>query len=89
VPFAGDYFDVVTAFDVIEHLKNPCNMLSEAYRILKNKDYLYYQRLILLVGQINFCFSLDIYPLNMSVPASMGKIWRKDLFREFLQALDM
>jgi 2-polyprenyl-3-methyl-5-hydroxy-6-metoxy-1,4-benzoquinol methylase len=48
--FAGDYFDVVTAFDVIEYLKNPYNMLSELIEFSKTKDYLYYQRLTLRVG---------------------------------------
>jgi ubiquinone/menaquinone biosynthesis C-methylase UbiE len=63
LPFPGDYFDVVTAFDVIEHLKNPDNMLSEAYRVLKNKGLFilstpnlasWVNRLLLLFGYIPF-----------------------------------
>ena len=61
--FAGDYFDAVTAFDVIEYLKNPYNMLSEAYRVLKNKGLFilstpnlasWVNRLLLFFGYIPF-----------------------------------
>ena len=33
--FDGDFFDAITMWDVIEHLKNPLDIVKEAYRILK------------------------------------------------------
>lgn len=36
IPYENDFFDVVTIFDVIEHVKEPGAILSEAYRVLKN-----------------------------------------------------
>lgn len=35
INFKNDYFDVITAFDVIEHIKEPQKLTAEFYRILK------------------------------------------------------
>lgn len=35
LPFEQQHFDIVIAFDVVEHLKNPMNFFMEAYRVLK------------------------------------------------------
>jgi len=40
LPFESDFFDVITMFDVIEHIKNYETSLKEAYRILKKKGLL-------------------------------------------------
>lgn len=37
LPFPNDYFDVILAFEVIEHLIVPENLVKESYRILKPK----------------------------------------------------
>lgn len=38
-PFPVHYFDVITCFEVIEHIKNPSNLLREVYRVLKDDGY--------------------------------------------------
>jgi len=59
-PFESDFFDLITAFDIIEHLRNPDNMLRESYRVLKRGGFLllttpniasWYNRLLLLFGE--------------------------------------
>lgn len=40
-PFSDNEFDVVISFFVIEHLKNPQNLFSEAFRTLKSGGYFY------------------------------------------------
>lgn len=35
LPFSNNRFDLVTAFEVIEHLNNPQNALREAFRVLR------------------------------------------------------
>jgi len=36
LPFQDDFFDVITMFDVIEHLERPLDALKNVYRILRN-----------------------------------------------------
>jgi ubiquinone/menaquinone biosynthesis C-methylase UbiE len=40
-PFGNNEFDVVISSFVIEHLKNPQNLFSEAFRALKSGGYFY------------------------------------------------
>jgi SAM-dependent methyltransferase len=35
MPFASDSFDIVTAFDLIEHVERDDELISEAYRVLR------------------------------------------------------
>lgn len=37
LPFNNDSFDLVTAFEVIEHLNNPRHVLREAFRVLRRE----------------------------------------------------
>lgn len=39
LPFPDAFFDVVTGFEIIEHLTNSDNFLSECYRVLKPGGY--------------------------------------------------
>jgi 2-polyprenyl-3-methyl-5-hydroxy-6-metoxy-1,4-benzoquinol methylase len=41
LPFEDGYFDAVTAFEVIEHVSNPYDTLSEIHRVLKNGGSLF------------------------------------------------
>lgn len=40
LPFEGDFFDVVAAFDLVEHLSKPEVFLGEAFRVLKKEGLL-------------------------------------------------
>jgi len=40
LPFPPNYFDIIIMAEVIEHLENPCNILNEICRVLKNSGYL-------------------------------------------------
>ncbi len=42
-PFGDNSFDIVTAFDVIEHLRDPATCLDEVFRVLKPDGYLFLQ----------------------------------------------
>lgn len=42
LPFDSDTFDLVISFHMIEHLVNPDNFISEAYRVLKPNSYFIY-----------------------------------------------
>lgn len=41
--FENDYFDVITLWDVLEHVPNPLESLIESYRILKPGGYIFIQ----------------------------------------------
>ena len=40
LPFKDNSIDLITAFEIIEHLINPDHMLREAYRVLRKGGYL-------------------------------------------------
>jgi SAM-dependent methyltransferase len=40
LPFHDDYFDIITAFDIVEHLENPEVFFREASRLLKKDGML-------------------------------------------------
>jgi ubiquinone/menaquinone biosynthesis C-methylase UbiE len=41
LPFRNNYFDVVTIFDVVEHLESPELVLNESFRTLKNNGLIF------------------------------------------------
>lgn len=42
-PFKDNFFDIVTSYDVIEHLPDPYGSLNESFRVLKTSGYLFLQ----------------------------------------------
>jgi 2-polyprenyl-3-methyl-5-hydroxy-6-metoxy-1,4-benzoquinol methylase len=43
VDFPARYFDVITMWDTIEHLSNPCQALDESFKILKDDGLVFIQ----------------------------------------------
>lgn len=41
MPFGDKTIDVLTMFDIIEHFYDPCPLLSELYRIIKHRGWLF------------------------------------------------
>jgi len=79
LPFENEYFGIVTAFDIIEHLMSPDNMLSEAYRSLREGGFFllstpnitsWYNRVLMLLGEPPLGIDLStkwryVYPLGV------------------------
>lgn len=42
LPYESGFFDVVTSFDVFEHIKDDSKAVSEAYRVLKDGGFLFF-----------------------------------------------
>lgn len=89
IPVADDFFDVVIAAEVIEHLENPRAMAREIFRILKpsgtaivstpnNESWRSLLSLLLRGHHVAFC--------NGSYPAHITALVRKDLERVFHEA---
>ncbi|MCD6371783.1 MAG: class I SAM-dependent methyltransferase [Candidatus Aenigmarchaeota archaeon] len=58
LPFEDNLFDVVICNQVMEHIYNTDDLISETYRILRPNGFLYFRRQILLHFITGFFFSL-------------------------------
>ena len=77
LPFKKETFDVITSFDMIEHLINPDDFLAESSRILKWRGWFvvstpnladFYSRLTFLFGYTPFSYDLSIF--RVAIPFS-------------------
>ena len=78
LPFKDETFDVVTSFDLIEHLINPDDFLAEAFRVLKRGGKIvistpnladFYSRITFLFGYTPF--SYDSSKFRIATPFSL------------------
>jgi SAM-dependent methyltransferase len=58
IPHKNNFFDVVTAFEVLEHTQNDQKALEEIYRVIKNKG-------ILCISVPNKWYLMDTHGFNM------------------------
>lgn len=83
LPFNNGTFDLVTAFEVIEHITNTDNLMSEAFRVLKSKGKFvlstpnlvsWLNRLLMLFGYLPFEYEVSLLhhverrPLQRTLP---------------------
>ena len=85
IPFPDDYFDLVVASHVIEHLKNPLNLISESLRVCKPNGKIYIEapseRSLFLPGMFfNYerMHSISFYddPTHLGRPWSPQSLYR-------------
>jgi ubiquinone/menaquinone biosynthesis C-methylase UbiE len=78
-PFINNYFDLVTACEVIEHLVNPDKMLTEVYRVLKTDGYflLSTPNLASGINRILILFGFMPYLSEPSLRIKAGLLTRK------------
>lgn len=67
LPFGGNYFDAVFCLETLEHVEDPCRVVSEMFRVLKKGGYV-----VVLVPNENFLFKIG-WQLWLLGP---GSIWK-------------
>jgi len=85
IPFINDYFDLVIATHILEHMKDPLGFFSECIRVLKPGGVLYIEtpseRSLILPGmfiEYNKFYSLSFYddPTHFGRPWSPQSLYR-------------
>jgi 2-polyprenyl-3-methyl-5-hydroxy-6-metoxy-1,4-benzoquinol methylase len=76
LPFKDDTFDLVTCFEVLEHVLQPTKVIQEGYRCLKKGG-----QFIILVPHENWLFKLIWFFWT----ASFGKTWEGKHIQQFDQ----
>lgn len=75
LPFKDNFFDLVTCLEVLEHVKNPRQVLEEIKRVLKRKGIL-----VILVPSENYLFKLGWF---FWVRFGPGRVWQNAHINEF------
>ena len=75
-PFEDDFFDAVTALELIEHLFDPDRFLNEVYRVLKAKGIfvLSTPNLASIHNRVALLFGYQPYSILVSLKHSMGHL---------------
>lgn len=68
LPFPDESFDIVTLFDVIEHVENPKKMLSEVLRVLKPKGILYVEFTPFYSVTGHHLYDYTVLPIHLLTP---------------------
>ncbi len=80
--FPDEFFDVVSSFEVIEHLTNPDHMLKEACRVLRRGDTLLIStpNLASWVNRVVFLLGYQPYNVEVSMETIVGVPYREGIF---------
>jgi methionine biosynthesis protein MetW len=87
-PFEDNFFDAVTALELIEHLFDPDHLLDEAYRVLKLKGIfvLSTPNLASIHNRVALLFGYQPFPMGVSARLNIGRVYEPD--SEHAQSLD-
>ena len=87
-PFEDNYFDAVTALELIEHLFDPDHFLDEVYRVLKSKGIfvLSTPNLASIHNRVALLFGYQPFPMSVSARLNIGRAYEPN--SEHAQSLD-
>jgi len=87
-PFEENFFDAVTALELIEHLFDPDHFLEEVYRVLKPKGIfvLSTPNLASIHNRVALLFGYQPFPMGVSARLNIGRVYEPDY--EHAQSLD-
>lgn len=83
LPFADNSFDIVTLFDVIEHVENPKKMLSEVLRVLKPKGILYVEFTPFYSVTGHHLYDYTVLPIHLLTPWLIKDMIQKKTVKSF------
>lgn len=75
LPYPASCFDLVTCFEVLEHVQNPARVLEEIKRVLKRKG-----NFLILVPAENFLFKAGWFIWSRLGP---GRVWHHTHIQKF------
>lgn len=96
-PYKSNYFDLVIAGDIIEHVYDTENFVNECKRILKKKGELiistpninsYYNRILVLFGKMPLWveFAPTITPYKILLPSGHVRVFNKDSLKRLVES---